>query len=135
MKENNSKINKITTSLILPYILAFAFYVQIFGEVAPGGGFQAGAIFASCWIAYDLSIKNITSSLSSLQLLRFAAFGVLIYLLTGLYAMLKGESFLDYYAISEKFGQAFGIMMVEFGVGITVFSIMLFLYMEMKIAK
>ncbi len=135
MKENKSVINIITTKLLFPYILCFAFYVQIFGEIAPGGGFQAGAIFSSGMIAYDISIKNITSSLSSLALVRFGAFGTLIYLLTGLFALFDGKNFLNYYAISENFGQAFGIMIVEFGVGITVFSIMLFLYMEIKVAK
>jgi len=39
---------------IIPYIILYAIYIQLNGEVSPGGGFQAGVIFATGLIAYDL---------------------------------------------------------------------------------
>ena len=33
--------------LLIPFIMLFALYVQFHGDYGPGGGFQAGVIFAS----------------------------------------------------------------------------------------
>ena len=45
---------RVITKLIIPYILLFALYVQFHGDFGPGGGFQAGVIFASALILYGL---------------------------------------------------------------------------------
>ena len=37
---------RVTAKLLLPFILLFALYVQFHGDYGPGGGFQAGVIFA-----------------------------------------------------------------------------------------
>ena len=42
----NFPIIRVVTKLIIPYILLFALYVQFHGDFGPGGGFQAGVIFA-----------------------------------------------------------------------------------------
>ena len=47
-------IIRVVTKLLIPYILLFAFYVQFHGDYGPGGGFQAGVIFASALILYGL---------------------------------------------------------------------------------
>ena len=39
---------------LIPFILLFALYVQFHGEYGPGGGFQAGALFATGMILYSL---------------------------------------------------------------------------------
>ena len=39
---------------MIPYILLFALYVQFHGDFGPGGGFQAGVIFAAGFILYGL---------------------------------------------------------------------------------
>ena len=135
MKKNKSVINQITYKLLLPYIICFGFYIQLFGELAPGGGFQAGAIIASSMIGYDISIKKIIYPGFNLLLLKLGALGVLIYLLTGLCSLAGGMDFLNYNIFSEINGQSIGIMIVELGVGIGVFAIMLFLYMEFRIVK
>ena len=41
-----------TSHLLIPAILLFALYVQFHGDYGPGGGFQAGVIFASGIILY-----------------------------------------------------------------------------------
>ncbi len=33
---------RVTTKLLMPFILLFALYVQFHGDFGPGGGFQAG---------------------------------------------------------------------------------------------
>ena len=48
------RILRVITKLLLPLILLFALYVQFHGDFGPGGGFQAGVIFASGIILYAL---------------------------------------------------------------------------------
>ncbi len=128
MKKNN-QINFLITKFIAPFIICFAGYIQIFGEISPGGGFQAGAIFASCLIGYDLSVKDLSSFVDSSLFLKIASFGVLIYLLTGLFSVFDEKNFLNYYSLNS---QSLGIMTVELGVAITVSSVMIFIFLELK---
>ncbi|MEO1320130.1 MAG: MnhB domain-containing protein, partial [Pseudomonadota bacterium] len=39
-------ILRVTTKLLLPFILLFGLYVHFHGDFGPGGGFQAGVIAA-----------------------------------------------------------------------------------------
>jgi len=129
---NKSTLNNIVTFFLLPYMLCFGFYVQIFGEVAPGGGFQAGAIFTSAFIAYDLSIDNISKYVSSNLLVKIGSSGVLLYIFTGLYSFLSGYNFLNYNCLPGYNPQATGIILVELGVGIAVSAVLLLLYCEIR---
>ena len=52
MKEHS--ILRVVSKLLIPYILLFALYVQFHGDYGPGGGFQAGVIFAAGIILYGL---------------------------------------------------------------------------------
>ena len=45
---------RVVTKLLLPFILLFALYVQFHGDFGPGGGFQAGVIFAASFVLYVL---------------------------------------------------------------------------------
>jgi multicomponent Na+:H+ antiporter subunit B len=113
-------------------ILIFGLYVQFHGDFGAGGGFQAGVIFASGFILYSLVFgesyarKVVPSSI----LPRFAALGVLIYGLTGLVSLLSDKTFLDYSALSSNpvSGQHMGILLVESGVGLAVFSTVLLIF-------
>jgi len=51
---------------MIPYILLFALYVQFHGDFGPGGGFQAGVIFAAGFILYGLifGIENIIRTIT-----------------------------------------------------------------------
>ena len=42
------------SDLLVPAILLFGLYVQFHGDFGPGGGFQAGVIFAVAIILYAL---------------------------------------------------------------------------------
>ena len=125
-------ILRIVSKMLIPLILLFALYVQFHGDFGPGGGFQAGAIFASGMILYTM-IFGLQAGLkvASQAWLEFlAALGVLIYVGTGLVSMISGKNFLDYneLAADPVFGQHLGILFVELGVGITVASVLLLIF-------
>lgn len=119
--------------VILPFILLFALYVQFHGDFGAGGGFQAGVIFATGLVLYDLVFGNRATCrvLSPRWLARCAAGGVLLYAAVGLAGMFAGGAFLDYgvLAADPVSGQHLGILLVEAGVGLTVFSAVSLIYL------
>ena len=120
---------RMITKLLIPSIILFAFYVQFHGDYGPGGGFQAGVIFAAAFILHGLVFGlDDTQKVLPPDILKItAALGLLLYALTGLSSIFLGKEFLDYSALAAKnaAGQHLGILLVELGVGITVASIML----------
>lgn len=121
-------ILRIVAKVVIPSILLFALYVQFHGAYGPGGGFQAGVIFSAGIILYAL-VFGINAARRAVppNLLRItAALGVLIYAGTGVATLLLGGQFLDYNQLSEHAvsGQHHGLELIEFGVGLNVFSIL-----------
>ena len=47
-------ILRVIAKILIPFILLFALYVQFHGDYGPGGGFQAGVLFAAGFILYAL---------------------------------------------------------------------------------
>ncbi len=47
-------ILRIMTTVMMPFILVFGFYVITHGELGPGGGFQGGVVIAAAFILYGL---------------------------------------------------------------------------------
>lgn len=125
-------IAKNITLFILPYIFLYSLYIQINGEVSPGGGFQAGVIFASSLIGFDLIYsKHLLKQRFSLDTLIFiAVLGVAIYASIGVVSFLFNMNYLDYYALANGrlLAQSIGIFAVEIGVGLTVASVMCLIY-------
>ncbi|MEA3371892.1 MAG: DUF4040 domain-containing protein [Campylobacterota bacterium] len=113
-------------------ILVFGLYVQFHGDYGAGGGFQAGVIFASGFILYSLVFGESYARqvVPAAILPRLAALGVLIYGVTGLVSLFFNKSFLDYTALSSNpvSGQHLGILLVEAGVGLAVFSTILLIF-------
>jgi multicomponent Na+:H+ antiporter subunit B len=97
----DQSILRIVAKLLIPYILLFALYVQFHGDYGPGGGFQAGVIFAAGVILYGLifGLNAARGVAPPLLMETLAALGVLIYAGTGVAAMLNGGTFLDYNAL------------------------------------
>lgn len=116
-----------TMNFILPMVILFGFYILINGEISPGGGFQAGAIFASLIIALDLSIGL---KINNTILSQASAIGILIYLMPGIISLILGHNFLNYSALHHDpiIGQQIGILIVEMGIGITVSSSLTLIY-------
>jgi multicomponent Na+:H+ antiporter subunit B len=123
---------RVVAKLLIPVILLFALYVQFHGDYSPGGGFQAGVIFAAGIILFAL-ISGLDATMDAVPpgLLKIlSASGVLIFAGVGIDTMLLGGQFLDYNLLlaTPTSGQHLGIFLVELGVGITVASTMLLLY-------
>ena len=123
---------RVTSKLLIPMIMLFALYVQFHGDFGPGGGFQAGVIFAAAFILYALlfGIANARRVAPAGAVRTMLAFGVLLYAGVGIAAMLLGGNFLDYSALAHDpvHGQHLGIMLIEFGVGVTVASAMITIF-------
>jgi multicomponent Na+:H+ antiporter subunit B len=120
---------RVVTKLLLPFILLFGLYVQFHGDFGPGGGFQAGVIFASAFILYSMvfGVRAAQAILPEGILRAGIAGGVLIYASVGVVDLMLGGNYLDYspMAAHAKEGQHLGIFLVELGVGITVASVMM----------
>lgn len=121
-----------TSHLLIPAILLFALYVQFHGDYGPGGGFQAGVIFASGIILYALlhGTKK-AEKVISLNLAKIlAAIGLLLYASEGLLGIFLGGNFLDYNVLAHDpvHGQHWGIFIIELGVGITVGTVMISIF-------
>lgn len=125
-------ILRVIIKMLIPFILLYAFYVQFHGDFGPGGGFQAGVIFAAAIILYamlfGLSTARRVINQPIIQIL--SAIGVLLYGSVGLVSMLNGGSFLDYSVLSGDAiaGQHLGILVIELGVGCTVASVMVLIF-------
>lgn len=123
---------RVIAKLLVPVILLFAFYVQFHGEYSPGGGFQAGVIFAAGIILYALifGLDDTMQAVPPGVLKILSSSGVLLYAGVGLETLLLGGNYLDYDFLAHEptHGQHLGIFLVELGVGITVASTMLLLY-------
>jgi len=126
------RVLQVVTKLIIPFVLLFGLYVQFHGEYGPGGGFQAGVIFASAFILHGLifGLQRTRQILTPTVLRTLMALGVLLYLLTGIASMVKGAEFLNYNVLLHDpiHGQHLGIILVELGVGITVYAVMVSLF-------
>lgn len=126
------KVLRVVAKLIIPLTILFALYVQFHGDFGPGGGFQAGVIAAAAFILYALvfSLSHAIRVVSPKFLQVLASFGVLLYASVGIYSMLKGGHFLDYnkLAADPLAGQHYGIIIIELGVGIAVFAVMLSMF-------
>ena len=125
-------ILRIVVKMLIPLILIFAFYVQFHSDFGPGGGFQAGVIFASAIILYSMVFGSSKAhQVVNLNVIRtLTAIGVFLYGGVGIVSMLKGGNFLDYSALLPEAtaGQHIGMLLVELGVGITVASVMIVIY-------
>lgn len=122
-------ILRVVAKLLLPYILLYAFYVQWHGDFGPGGGFQAGVIFAAGIVLYTLifGLEAAERAIPPRVARAGISLGLLLYAGVGIFALLVGQPFLDYDALGHH-GQHWGILLVEAGVGITVASVMVTLF-------
>lgn len=117
---------------LIPLILLFALYVQFHGDFGPGGGFQAGAIFSAGFILYSLifGFDKLIAVVSPRLLELISVTGVLLYIGVGFLCMILGGEFLNYSVLGDTqvAGQHIGILLVEFGVFLSVFSVLLLIF-------
>lgn len=131
---NDHVVLRVVVRLLVPFIFMYGLYVQFHGEYSPGGGFQAGVICAAAFIAYALVYGlDHTLKIIPFGFVRvLSALGLLLYIAVGVVAMAMGGNFLNYSVLMADpvEGQKIGILIIELGVGLTVFSVaMLVFYM------
>jgi len=123
---------RVVGKILIPLILLFALYVQFHGEYGPGGGFQAGVIFAAGIILYTMLFGlDSTRRVVKPTLLRvLAALGLLLYGSVGVVSLVAGGNFLDYSVLAGDpvAGQHLGILVIELGVGVTVAAAMILIF-------
>tara|TARA_Y100001934_G_C12215983_1_gene708414 strand:- start:114 stop:551 length:438 start_codon:yes stop_codon:yes gene_type:complete len=129
---NHHLVIRVVSKLLIPFILLFGLYVQFHGDFGPGGGFQAGVIFASAFVLYALvfGLDNARKAAPD-GVVRFGmAAGVLLYGFTGVVNMLLGGEYLDYSTLGHNsvHGQHHGVFVIELGVGITVCAVMIAIF-------
>ena len=128
-------ILRVISKMLIPPIMLYGLYVQFHGDFGPGGGFQAGVIFAVGFILYALvyGMDKLRLVVPPAVVRTGIALGVLLYAGTGVYSFFKGKNFLDYSALADpghaQHGQHLGIILVEGGVGLTVATVMIAIFM------
>lgn len=126
-------IVRVVTRILIPLIMLFALYVQFHGDYSPGGGFQAGVIFAAAWILFGL-VFGLDQALAVIPLgvqRVLACTGVLLYAFIGVLGVVLGGNFLDFDPLipgAPKGAQQAGIILVELGVGITVAAVVMLIF-------
>ena len=129
---DKNPILRIATKILFAPIILFGLYVQFHGDFGPGGGFQAGVIVASAFILYAIVFGlEKGKELFPLNINVFLlALGGILYGGVGVASMLLGEEFLSYnvFGSTNQAGQHIGILLVEFGVGLTVSNVMIALF-------
>lgn len=126
-------ILRVALKPLIPFIMIFGLYVQFHGDYGPGGGFQAGVIFAAAIALYAMvwGPRDALQIFTRRRLEILTACGVLLYGSVGVVAMLLGGNFLDYDVLAHDplHGQHWGIFFVELGVGFTVTAVMAGLFL------
>ncbi len=123
---------RVVGKLLIPVLMLFALVVQFHGKYTPGGGFSAGALFAAAVMLYGI-LEGADKSAKALPqpvMLRLAALGATIYSGVGLVAFFKGGNFLNYSVLATDplVGQYLGILIIEFGVGLTVTAVLIMIF-------
>lgn len=127
-------ILRVGVKVLIPLILLFGLYVHFHGDYGPGGGFQAGVIFAAGCVLYGLvwGLDALEAVIPPWFLKVVAALGVMIYAGTGFVSIFLGGTYLDYNVLRHDphHGQHLGILLVELGVLTTVFAVMLGIFYQ-----
>ena len=125
-------ILRVVGKLVIPLLMLFALVVQFHGKYTPGGGFSAGALFAAAVMLYGIleGADRSAKAMPETAMLRLAALGATLYTGVGLVCMLLGGPFLDYNVLwpDPLIGQYVGILLVEFGVGLTVTTVLILIF-------
>ncbi len=80
---------------LLPLLLIFSFFLLLRGHNEPGGGFAGGLVAAAAYALYFIAngVEEAEKLLKA-EPIKLIAIGLILALISGIPAMVKGESFL-----------------------------------------
>ncbi len=123
---------------LAPLIQLFGIYVIIHGHYSPGGGFQGGALLAAGVILLRMTEGRCAaqSEISTEAAIPVASIGALIFAGTGLVTLAFGGHYMDYGVvpvpgIEEPMVRYYGILLVEFGIGLAVMTALVAIFDDM----
>ncbi len=125
-------IFRVVVKIFIPFILVFALYVQFHGDYGPGGGFQAGVMTGAVIILYAIvfGLETAQRIVPPRVVELMVPAGVAIFAGVGVVGFLLGKNYLDYSPLMHDpvHGQHIGILLVEFGVLVTVSGTMVAIF-------
>ncbi|HIE34351.1 MAG TPA: Na(+)/H(+) antiporter subunit B [Candidatus Altiarchaeales archaeon] len=133
-KEVESIVARTITRIVIPFIQIFGIYVIFHGETSPGGGFQGGVILGTSMILYGVvfSLRATKKKVPKKILVVFMSIGLLIYSGIGLLDMVSGGKYLEYTSLPLPIPHhelsSISILSVEIGIGLTVMSVIILLF-------
>ncbi|NLY51805.1 MAG: sodium:proton antiporter [Firmicutes bacterium] len=138
MKIRDLILKRITT-LVLPFIQVYGFYVIFHGQISPGGSFAGGIIVALGFIAYATAFgtEEGRAVLPEKVTISAESYGTLWYALLGMVGIVKGVPFLANKLAGIDLGvpgtiSSGGLIaLLGIGVGIRVASTMVTLFFTM----
>ena len=119
--KDDAVIVNLLSKIILPILLIFGFYVHSHGDYTPGGGFQAGIIFA-CALCLYYFINPKKNKISYYLLTTLSMLGFVLYTGLGIISFFKTGKFLDFTFLPFNHANARGVFIVELGIAFVVFS-------------
>ena len=136
-KEVESIVCRTVSRIMIPFIQLFGIYVIVHGESSPGGGFQGRIILGTSIILFGIvfSISAIKNRISKKSMIVLMSTGLIIYSGIGVIDMVFNGKYLEYSKLPLPLPNneisAISILCVEIGIGITVMSvtILLFIYL------
>ncbi len=128
----NQPIARGAARFLLPLIFLFALYVQFHGEETPGGGLQAGVIFAAAFILYAVvfGVEEARRVAPPVVLRAFLAVGVLLHGGSWVACTMGGGACPEYDTLAHPvfYGGNPGIFLMELGAGLTMAAAMMTLF-------
>jgi multicomponent Na+:H+ antiporter subunit B len=114
---------------LIPLFISFALYMFFRGHDKPGGGFIAGLIASIPFMLHAMVFGyERTRQVFRVKALMLAALGLLMALLSGFFAVLKGEPYLTSAWVTQKLplvGKIGTPIFFDFGVLLVVFGVVL----------
>jgi multicomponent Na+:H+ antiporter subunit B len=91
----NSLILITIVKYIIPLLLIFSFFLLLRGHNEPGGGFSGGLVAAAAYALYAIA-NGVSEAEKLLRIdpLKLISIGLLIALISGIYPLLLGKSFM-----------------------------------------
>jgi len=133
--QTQSPIIEVAGRGLAPIIQLIGIYVFFHGHYGPGGGFQGGVLLAAGVLLLRMTVgaENSQAQVAAKTTLIKCAVGAVIFVGTGIVAILGGGYFLDYAYLpvqwfEPEYMRYYGILFVELGITLGVMTGLITIY-------